>query len=65
MFNANVLRERVAAFISVCGGVRKAARELNIDPGYLIRLRDGEKTNPSDDVAARLGLKKVVVYTDL
>ena len=44
------------------GGLRAAARALAIDVGYLKRLRDGEKTNPSAATLTKLGLTKEVVY---
>jgi hypothetical protein len=44
------------------GSLRSAAKALGIDPGYLSRLKNGEKTNPSDEVLAALGLERVVLY---
>ena len=44
------------------GGLRSAGRATGIDAGYLKRLRDGEKTNPSDATLAKLGLRKEVIY---
>ena len=44
------------------GGLRAAARVLNCNASYLLRLRDGEKRNPSDTILKKLGLKKVVTY---
>lgn len=49
-------------YIFECGGLRKAARELDIDPGYLCKLRDGEKDNPGDVLLDKLGLEKCVRF---
>jgi hypothetical protein len=48
-------------------GVRGLARLLRTDPGYITRLRKGEKANPDDDLLADMGLRRVVLYerTDL
>lgn len=46
------------------GGLRQAARALGIDPGYLFRLKNAEKMNPSDAVLAALGLQRVTFYRD-
>jgi hypothetical protein len=56
------LAERVKSLETLHGGLRSAARATNIDVGYLKRLRDGDKTNPSDETLDKLGLKKVVAY---
>ena len=56
------LAERVIVLECLHGGLRAAARAIGIDAGYLKRLRDGEKTNPSDATLAKLGLKKEVTY---
>jgi len=47
------------------GGLRAASRALKIDVAYLKRLRDGEKTNPSQKILKRLGLKLVVTFEDV
>lgn len=44
------------------GGLRAAARATGVDVAYLKRLRDGEKTNPSDATLARLGLVRQIIY---
>lgn len=44
------------------GSLRAAAKALSIDPGYMSRLKNGEKTNPSDDVLAALGLERITMY---
>lgn len=42
--------------------LRHMADQLGIDAGYLSRLRSGEKTEPSDEVLRKLGLRRVVYY---
>ena len=57
-----MIRERIQELERVYGSLRSAAAALQIDPAYLLRLREGRKTNPSDAVLDKLGLKKVVTY---
>lgn len=45
------LAERVKSLEALHSGLRSAARATGIDAGYLKRLRDGDKTNPSDGYA--------------
>lgn len=56
------LAERVRHLEIEHGGLRAAARATGVDAGYLKRLRDGEKTNPSTATLAKLGLRKEVIY---
>lgn len=42
--------------------LREMAGHLGIDHTYLHRLRTGEKTEPSDEVLRKLGLRRVVYY---
>jgi transcriptional regulator with XRE-family HTH domain len=44
-------------------GLRAASRATGIDPAYLSRLQNGKKSNPSEKVLKKLGLKKAVTYT--
>lgn len=60
--NPITLRERILSLIQQYGGVRKASRATQIDPAYLVRLRDGQKTDPSDRTLKQLGLKKHIHY---
>lgn len=57
-----VLTKTVEAVIEKHGGVRATAKAIGVDAGYLTRLRDGEKTNPSDIVLRKLGLREVKLY---
>lgn len=56
------LAERINGFVDLCGSLRAAADVLDVDAGYLSRLRSGEKEAPSDDLLKRLGLTRVVTY---
>lgn len=58
----NALRRRIQELAKQHGSLRAAARVLKIDAGYLSRLQDGLKTEPSNDVLRKLGLKRVVTY---
>lgn len=44
------------------GGLRAAARAIGMSPSYMIRLRDGEKLEPSVRLLRKLGLEKKVTY---
>lgn len=54
---------RLAELEKKHGSMRAAARVLKIDHGYLSRLKDGKKLNPSDAVLKKLGLRRVVQFT--
>lgn len=56
------LIDRVCELEQQHGGIRAAAKAIGIDPGYLSRLKDGYKTNPSDEVLSLLGLERSVLY---
>ena len=55
-----MLQERIAQLTKQHGSLRAAARVLGCSPSYLMRLRDGTKTNPSDALLRRLKLRRVV-----
>ncbi len=55
-----MMRKRIEELEAKHGGLRAAARVLEIDPGYLKRLRDGEKNNPSPAILRKLKLRRVV-----
>jgi len=40
----------------------EAAQKFGIGRAYLSKLLSGEKTNPSDDVLKRMGIKREVTY---
>lgn len=56
------LAERISELVEQHGSIRAAARVLQMDHAYLYRLASGEKTEPSDDVLRKLGLRKAVTY---
>lgn len=59
------LSERIDQLTKRHGSLRAAARVTGIDPGYLHRLREGNKTEPGPKTLRRLGLRvkqKLVVY---
>ena len=58
----SLLRARIQELSKQHGSLRAAARVLEIDPGYLSRLQDGGKTEPSDEILRKLGLRRVVKY---
>jgi hypothetical protein len=58
----DLLGARIRELEAKHGGLRAAGMALNCDAAYLLRLRDGEKRNPSADMLRKLGLKKVVTY---
>ena len=60
--SAQILTNRIHELIEIHGGLRKASRNVGIDAGYLKRLSDGDKANPSDEVLRKLGLTKHVEY---
>ena len=57
-----MIQTRVYELIKEYGGLRRAARLLDIDPAYLWRLSRGKKRNPSGYILAKLGLKKMITY---
>ena len=65
MRRVDPLRDRIIELERQHGSLRAAARVLQIDPAYLLRLRDGQKTNPGATVLRRLKLKKVVAIADV
>jgi len=56
------LEQRVEELVQEHGSVRKAGDALNIDPGYMSRLRSGGKIAPTDAVLTKLGLRRVTHY---
>ena len=53
---------RINYLVGVCGSLRAVAAVTGLDVGYLSRLRSGEKSEPTKDTLAKLGLRKVVIY---
>ena len=61
----NLIRRHAKLSIKTFGGVRAAARVLEIDPSYLSRLARGEKDNPSNNLCRKLGLRRVTYIEEL
>jgi hypothetical protein len=57
------IRTRIEQLQREHEGVRAAARAVGMSASYLIRLRDGEKLEPSAGLLRKLGLQKQVIYT--
>lgn len=58
----SLLRARIQELAKQHGGLRKAARALELDAPYLSRLQGGSKTEPEEDVLKKLDLRRVVTY---
>jgi len=56
------LEDRIKSLCSQHGGLRAAARAIQVDVSHLSGIRDGKK-NPSTKTLNRLSLKKHVFYT--
>jgi len=56
------LQERVAQLVLQHGGLRAAGRAVDIDPGYLHRLAEGDRARPSKLLLKRMGLRELRVY---
>ena len=58
----DALTEAVDREIQKHGGLRPAARALEINPAYLWRLQKGEKRNPTAKVMRKLRVRKVEYF---
>jgi transcriptional regulator with XRE-family HTH domain len=58
------LLRRLNALQAQHGSLRAVARVLEIDAGYLSRLKAGEKLNPSDALLRKLGLRRYVQFSE-
>ena len=54
--------ERINQLVLIHQGLRSASRATGVDAGYLKRLRDSEKSNPSEETLGKLGIRKEVNY---
>lgn len=63
----SVLQQRIQELVDRHGGVRAAARVLEVDQGYVYRLLSGEKNDPGEKLLRKLKLRRVVTFerTDL
>lgn len=60
----NLLQRRLQQFADKHGSIRAAARVLQVDHAYLSRLIDGTKANPSEQLLRKVGLRRLVSYSD-
>lgn len=44
------------------GSLRALSRHTGVDVGYLNRLMDGQKIEPSDETLKALGIRRIVEY---
>jgi transcriptional regulator with XRE-family HTH domain len=56
------LNEQIVQLAEQHGSLRAVAEATGIGASYLSRLASGEKTEPSDEVLRKLGLRRVVTY---
>lgn len=54
---------RITLMLAAYGSLRAMGRALKIDHSYLHRLQHGQKTEPSDTVLKKLGLRRIVKVT--
>lgn len=54
--------ERASYLVNYFGGVRRAARALQIDVAYMSRLYRGSKINPGAATLKKLGIEKYLDY---
>lgn len=59
------LKERIDELIAKHGTLRASARALEVDAGYLSRLRYGEKDTPGETLLTRMGLRRTELYERL
>lgn len=57
-----VVQTAIQRLVNRAGSLRAAARVLEIDAGYLCRLRAGDKVSPDDALLRKLGLRRVTTY---
>jgi len=61
----NGLQARILELEERYGSLRELARRLDVDVGYLSRLKTGEKDNPSEFLLINLNLKRVITYEEV
>lgn len=57
-----VLSDAVDVLVQRHGGLRKAARAIEVNYAYLSRLWNGLKSNPTDEVLRKLNLERKVSF---
>jgi len=58
---AVTIRARINELQAAHGGLRPMSRAMSIDPGHLVRIKNGSK-EPGPKVLTKLGLRKIVSY---
>jgi hypothetical protein len=56
------LQKRIDELIAQYGGLRPAARAVDIDPSYLQRLQRGYTAGATDKTLKKLGMKRIERY---
>ncbi len=56
------LSEAAERLIDKHNGLVKAAKALKINPGYLSRIRHGERDNPSEALLKKFGLTRTTTF---
>lgn len=59
------LQKRIDALVDQHGGLRAAARAVDIDPSYLHRLQHGQTAGATDRTLGKLGLRRVECYASI
>ncbi len=60
-----LIRRKIKVVVKEQGGLRPAARHLDINRSYLESLLDGTKNNPGDWYLRKLGLRRVTYIEDI
>ena len=60
-----IVQAAIEKQVSRHGGLRAAARAMEIDAGYLCKLRTGDKKAPDDAILRKLGLRRIVSYIEI
>lgn len=60
-----ILSQAVQELVEQHGGLRKAARAIEVNYAYLSRLWNGEKSNPSVKTLRKMGLRRVITFERL
>lgn len=59
------LTNKVNELVKELGSLRAVAITTGIDFDYLLLMLQGAKVTPNDELLTRLGLRRVVVYTEV
>jgi len=53
------LQKQIDRLVKRHGGLRAAARAIDLDPAYLWRMQRGTKTTPTPKTLEKLGLRRI------